>query len=266
MPDQTLQGTQIDPSGLRDADPNLSKLRFYSIGIVAANKPLNGMDIEVYPTEELPMLDGYLDDAQETVKAEGTDASGKNYNAKVKMGNSIKAQWLPFCDSQRLTAPNVRRGEGVMIYQFGDADKYYWTTLKNDNRLRKLETVIYAFSATQKESDPMNGDTTYFLEVSTHKKLVSFHTSQANGEAFGYDIQINADESRVILTDTAGNKFILNSPQTQLRMENADGSFFDITKKVMTGYAADKIKFSTKDMELNGSTIVTINTPDLRAP
>lgn len=244
----------MDPYGYRSAEPTVSKLRFYSIGIVAANKPLNSKNVEVLPTEELPMMDGYLDDNLDSYTAKGTDASGKNYNAKLKMANTISAQWLPFCDSQRLTAPDVRRGESVVIYQFGDADKFYWTTLKNDNKLRKLETVIWAFSATTKETDDLTAQTSYFFEVSTHKKLVTFHTSQANGEPFGYDVQINAADGILTVMDTAGNKFILNSPATQLRLENASGSFLDITKLIATLSTGEQINLNTKAFTVNSQT------------
>lgn len=254
MPDFTSQSAPLDPQGFRDAAPTVSKLRFYSIGIVAANKPLNSKEVEVLPTEELPMMDGYLDDNLDSYNAQGTDASGKSYSTKLKMGNSIKAQWLPFCDSQRLTAPDVRRGESVMIYQFGDADKYYWTTLKNDNKLRKLETVIWAFSGTTKEGDGITPETSYFFEVSTHKKLVTFHTSQANGEPYGYDIQINTAEGRILITDTAGNKFTMNSPATQLRMENAVGSFLDITKQIATLSTGEEINLTTKAFKVSSDT------------
>lgn len=254
MPQDNTSSGAPEAGGFRTSETTVSKLRFYSIGVVASNKPLKSKEIEVWPSEELPMTNGFLDDQTEKLTAEGTDASGKSYNAKVQMGSTIKAEWLPFCDSQRLTAPDVRRGESVVIYQFGDADKYYWTTLKNDNKLRKLETVIWAFSATKNEDDAMTDETSYFLEVSTHKKMVTFHTSQANGEKFGYDIQINADKSLLIVTDTAGNKFVLNSAETKLRLENASGSYLDITKQVAKLFTGQEINLETQRYTLKCQT------------
>jgi hypothetical protein len=287
VPETKPQGEQLDPMGARNAEPTVSKLRFYSLGIVAANKPTNTKIIEVYPSEELPMVNGFLDDNKDTYTAQGVDASGQDYSTKVQMGNTIKAQWVPFCDSQRMTAPDVRRGERVVIYQFGDADKYYWTTWENDNKLRKLETVIWAFSGTKNESDDLTADTSYFFEVSTHKKLVTFHTSQADGERFGYNVQIDTKNSKLIVTDTAGNKIIINSPEQQLYLQNSAGSYLDINKQIATLFTGEQIHQITKHFVLdtdtavinsktttvnsetttvNGNSQITLNTPSLRTP
>ncbi len=267
------QDPRLDPVGMRQAAPNVSKLRFYSIGIVAANKPLQSKVIEAMPTEEIPMMDGYLDSQQDTQTATGERDDGTSYNSTLQMANAIKAEWLPFGDANRLTAPDVRRGEAVILYQFGDADKYYWTTLKNDNRLRKLETVIYAFSGTKDEAADLDASNSYFLEISTHTKTVTFHTSQADGEPYGYDVQINTKEGRVIIVDTAGNKILLDSPATQLRMENAVGAFLDITKQIATITTGEKVEINSPDVvvnstttTVNGSSRITLATPDLRSP
>ena len=142
--EQTPMSNNHDKTSYRPGEPRVSKLRFYSIGVVASNKALSSNVIEVTPIEELPMLDGEIDSNTTNETAKGVDASGKNYQSSVTMGNSIQAEWLRLGSANRMTSPDVRRGESVIIYQFGDADKYYWNTLKNDSQLRKLETVVYA--------------------------------------------------------------------------------------------------------------------------
>lgn len=255
MSDFQPQSAALDASGFRDAAPQLSRLRFYSLGYVAANKLLDSKLIEAVPIEELPMIDGEIDAYGQPLAVQGKDAQGKPINAKALMANSIQAEWLPFCDSQRLTAPDVRRGESVMLYQFGDADKYYWTTLKNDNRLRKLETVIWGFSATTKESDGMTSQTSYFLEISTHKKLVTFHTSQANGEPFGYDVQINAAEGKIVIADTAGNELLIDSAAQHARIKNSAGSYAEVIANVANFYAADQINAKTSSYTVQADNI-----------
>lgn len=246
-------------SFFRPGEPTVSKLRFYSIGIVAENKALTSNIIEVSPVEELPMIDGYLDSNSDVNEADGVDASGRNYKTKVKSSNTIQAEWLPLCEANRRTSPDVRRGAPVMIYQFGDADKYYWTTLKDDANLRKLETVIWGFSATKNESDKATSETMYFFEVSTHKKTITLHTSQANGEKWGYDVQINAQEGYLAFTDTNGNYFKLDSLAESLHLENASGSKIDITKKIATITTPDQINMNTKTGTLNFSDQLNIN-------
>lgn len=239
----------------RPGEPTVSKLRFYSIGVVAANKKLSSVTIEVVPIEELPMLDGFLTDNQKLSKAAGVDSSGRHYASKVKTSVSIQAEWLRLGDANRLTAPDVRRGESVVIYQFGDADKYYWNTLKNDSRLRKLETVVWGISASTSESEGLNANNAYYIEFSSHTKMITLHTSQSNGEACGYDIQINAADGYVLIKDTLSNYFKLDSRGQSLRLENAVGSFLDVSKGIVNMKGVETVNLDSPAINLNGGDI-----------
>jgi phage baseplate assembly protein gpV len=233
-------------------------MRFYSMGVVAENKALDAKDIEVTPIEELTMLDGELTSKVTDYSASAKDALGQAYTSTVKTNVSIKATWLPFGSANRVTAPDVRRGEVVMIFQFGDAPKYHWVTLMQDMDLRKLETAVWAFSATRNEADKTDADHAYYLEVSTHKKLVHFHTSKADGEPYAYDIQINAKDGSVVITDDAGNYIALDSANRRLEMKNVDGTHLDIDKKRMIITAVDDVEINTKKYVVNADT-ATLN-------
>lgn len=206
-----------------------SKMMPYSIGIVAANKELDSKEIEVVATEMFPMYGGEITDNVSNIETKGESADGTNYESKLKATVSIKATWLPMHGSNRITAPDVRRGEIVQLYQFGDVDKYYWATLKDDLHLRKLETVIWAFSNTSKEDQKPTYDSTYFVEVSTHKSLIHLHMSDSNGEVTTYDMQFNGKEGYVVLQDGIGNYIKLSSLDKQFHVETAEGSFVDLT-------------------------------------
>ncbi|MDD2879761.1 MAG: hypothetical protein PHQ58_04945 [Rhodoferax sp.] len=252
----------------RGEEVSLSKMRFYSIGLVAENKKLSSHEVEVTPIEELPFLDGELTSKGTDYKGSAQDAMGRHYQSSVKAHVSIKAKWLRFGDSNRLTPPDVRRGEAVMIFQFGDADKYYWITLKQDSNLRKLETVVWAISATRNEADATDADHSYYFEVSSHNKLVHFHTSKADGEPFAYDIQINTKTGYVLITDDAGNFISLDSSERRLEMKNSDGSHFDMDKTHLTITTTDSITVNTNKLAINttsttldGSSSVRITSP-----
>jgi len=216
------------------AEHSISKVKFFSVGIVAENKALNTDVVEVSPVEELPLLDGEITDNATTTEVKGVDKDNTTYNTKVNTTNTVSAKWLRLNYSNRISAPDVRRGAAVMLYQFGDEKKYYWTTLMDDSKLRKLETVIYAFSGTQSESADVSGDNNYYLEISTHKKLVTFHTSKANGEPFAYDIQLNTGEGKLLIQDDNGNFAFIDSKAKQIRLENTDGCFFEFLAKDCT--------------------------------
>lgn len=208
----------------------MTKLRVFGVGIVAANKKLDSHKIEVTPIEENPVIDGEITDNTVVEKVSSKDYIGSSISAEVNISNTLEATWMPIGSPNRFTAPDVRRGEYVIIYQYGDADKYYWVTFKDDLSLRKLETVIYAFSGTTKEADKVTPETHYFLEVSTHKKHVHFHTSKANNEPFAYDIQINTEKGFILIQDDIGNFFSIDSKERQIELKNTDSTHLDMNK------------------------------------
>lgn len=230
----------------------VSKLQFYSLGIVAANKLLNSDIIEVNPIEEFPMMDGEITDNVEQYKTESKTSEGETFNTDIQTTVSVKAKWLPINNSNRRSSPDVRRGETVVIYRFADTDEYWWNTLKNDHTLRRLETVIYCFSNSRKENIADDANSTYWIEISTHKKLIHVHTSKNDNEPFCYDIQINAKDGNLVITDDAGNYILLDSKENTIHLENGLGSFVDINRTVIT--------INANDININGQSSVTVNT------
>ncbi len=240
-----------------DFNPNevqISKIKFYSLGIVGENKKISSKEVEVTPIEEMPMLDGELAPVAVDYKSKAVDKLGSSYETTVETTTTIKAQWLPMGAANRITAPDVRRGEMVILYKFGDTDKYFWNTLNEDIKLRKLETVIYAFSATTNEASEINDKNYYFIEISTHKRLITLHTSKDNGEPFGYDIQLDTGNGKLVITDDAGNYILLDSSLTQIMLRNVDESTFD-----MKGPNLSISIPKTIDIKCNDFNLSTIN-------
>lgn len=225
----------------------LSKFRFYSVGRVAANMPLDSDLIEVTPTEDFPFMEGELTDHSEKQTVKGQREDGSAFSVSVQQSNTIQAKWLRNHDN-RLTPPNVRRGETVILYQFGDADKYYWTTQLIDSKLRRLETVIYGWSASAVEDDPVDSDHMYYFELSTHKKLVTFHTSKVNGEFTAYDIQINTQDGTILIQDDMGNYISLDSRAVRMELKNADGVHYDMDRKNLTVTVPETTTMISKNM------------------
>lgn len=228
--------------------PSISKLQFYSLGLVSINKPLGSDIIEVTPVEDFPMLDGEITDNVEKYKSKTKDSYDVITIHEIDTTVTIKAKWLPISNSNRHTSPDVRRGEIVVIYKFADTDKYWWNTLFNDTKLRRLETVIYTFSDNVSEDVEDTPTSTYFLEVSTHRKLMHLHTSNSDGEPFIYDVQINAKDGIVTITDDDNNFIVLNSRDRRLTMHNGDDSIFDINKTNILLKCKDSITLESKNI------------------
>lgn len=206
---------------------SVSLLTLFSYGIAAANKPLGSMDIEVTPMESLTMTDGELTDNLSTQNTKGKNADGSSFEATTRSSATVTARWLPH-GSNRKTPPDIRRGEKVEIWKYADADKYYWSPLEYDPKLRKRETIILVVSNTDKEDVSGLTDYEYFLEVSTHNKLVHFHTSTSDGEAVGYDIVLNTKASTFQISDTLDNLIFIDSTGKRILLKNGDETSYDL--------------------------------------
>lgn len=242
--------------------PGMSQFQFYSIGIVAANKPLKSRHIEVTPMEDSPMLDGEITDNQDKYESKGSNSEGQAFEVSLKTTASIRALWVPFGDTNRKTAPDVRRGERVAIYRFGDVDEYFWTTMTHHEKIRRLETVVYAFSNNSKENIENDSSSTYYFEISTHTKLITFHTAKNDGEFCSYNFQVNTKLGNFTFEDDIGNFIFLDSKEKQIKMRNIDDSFVDINRKIITLQSLDKIIMNTQHVEINAQSTLKITTSD----
>jgi hypothetical protein len=224
------------------------------VAIVAENKDLNSRIVECYPMEEFPLVDGEITPNVMNYESEGTTFEGESHNDKTETTITVKATWLPIACPNRFTSPDVRRGERVVLYRFADNDEFWWCTLREDHQLRKLETVIWGFSGTRKEEDTPNESNTYFFEVSTHKKIIRLHTTKADKEPFGYDIEINTGKGYIQIMDDDGNMIKFDSSERQIVMLNKDESYFDMNKEDLTIKTKSTIHIETKDLTIVNET------------
>jgi hypothetical protein len=230
------------------AFPEKSALSIYSVGIVAANKKLDSDLIEVVPTEHVSFVDGELTDNKEEIKVASENFDGSSWEETLVSTPSITAKWFPLGNVTRKTAPDVRRGEKVVLFKFGDADEYHWVEWDQGKKLRRLETISYALSNNSKEDIEDSPTTTYWLEWSTHRKLVHLHTSKNDGEPFAWDIQLDTKEGNLTIKDDDGRIIFIQSKEDKIHVENKAKSFIDIDKKNITIECKETLTINAKDI------------------
>ena len=242
-----------------------SKLKPYSLALVANNKAMTTGLIQATPIETLTMLDGELGSLPVDQETAGQDAGGQAYQAKVKVDTAVEAEWLPFA-SNRSTSPDVRRGERVMLWQYADTDTYYWQELGLDDHLRKLETVIFSISGTADEgADGTMPENSYSVEMSTHTGQITIRTSKANKEFCIYAVQIDAKNGKIMIADDIGNEIVFDSKNTKISMTNVDKSTLQLDKKkiliqcqdALEMFAKQSIRLETKALTIKANTIVS---------
>ena len=183
-----------------------SKFKFYSIGTVAVDKKVDSYIAEIIPNETNHIFNGSIDKTEVTQNLVSKDRNDTAIPMESKTSQTIEAEWLGIGQGgNRATAPDVYKGERVLIFQFADEDKYFWDKVYNERILRRLERVLYLYSGhmlpPSVENDTKNS---YWQLISTLDKVVHFHTSVSNGEKFEWDYKLDTEKAQFTLTDNSG--------------------------------------------------------------
>lgn len=239
------------------ANIDTTKLFMRSIARAAMNIDDDNPELEVVPIEEIGYVDGEMTKQREMIKTAGIDIHGNMFQTQIETSNNILATWLP--TTNVVYCPNIRRGERVFLWQYGETDKYYWTAVGLDDNVRRLETIAHRISNTQDELDKsITPDNSYWFEWSTHWKHVTLKTSKNDGEKFKYTVQIDTKGNRVTICDDVGNYIELDSEATKITLKNADESHLILDKTNIFLEARDNITMTAKNIITNASKDTTM--------
>jgi phage baseplate assembly protein gpV len=252
-----------------------SAFHLYSFGVAADNKQLNSNELEVIPLEIFPLTEGAVNSESQDIKYEGVDQEGKVENLSITVKPSITCKWLQW-GSNRATPPDVRRGERILIYRYADSDnQYYWKETGLDDHLRRLETVVYLFSADPDglSNTPRSPENSYSISISTHSKQISINTVKLNGEPFAYQIQLNTDVGALVIEDDIGNFIQLDSAEHCITLHNADDTDLKLDKEnfilfAKNNYTADikqNYSITCTNYSLNASESIKLTTASYQA-
>jgi hypothetical protein len=206
--------------------------------------------LEVTLIEALPFYHGDINSDTTTFNSKYESKSGSVKDEEVETSLSVKAKWLPRGQGNRITPPNIRRGERLLIHRLGNTDQYFWEEIESDNHLRKLETVIWIFSATKNEKDSIDIDSCYTLEVSTHSKRIRLTTSSANEEPYKYVIDLDTAFGSLTIKDDIDNVIKLESKPKRILLKNGDNSLLHILDKRLHLHADEEVLITTNKYTL----------------
>lgn len=194
------------------SDLKQSAFRMVSKGIVLQDKADGSDTILVDPIEMFPMDNGPVKAHDRKIESSYVDTQGVQKTAKAEAGSGVQAKWIA-AESNRETAPDVRVGETVNLYQYADDPKYYWNTAAREPELRGKERVRFSFSNKEERNKEYDSDTSYWFEFDTKNKRVQIHTSSNDGEATTFDILIDTKAGVLTIKDGEGQGLTFDSPQ-----------------------------------------------------
>lgn len=233
-----------------------SNLKLFSIAIVVDDKAPNSKFISAYPVEHLPHHEGELTSEHELLERKGVDSDGNSYNISLQRGNSVKAEW--YNANNRITAPNVKKGEQVELWTLGATNKYYWKSMGRNDNLRRGEQITWAFNASDsKSTKDIIPDATnqYSVSIDTVDQHMTVVTSCDNGEKAAYTLQVNGKTGHVSIADNLGNVFQLDSAASRITMHNRDNTSIIIDKKTITVTATDKLSIKAPTIIVDSKNI-----------
>ena len=219
-----------------------SKLTMYSLAYVAEDYIEDSPYIKAIPIEILSDLTGTAaKDTKEKIKSK--DINNENIHVVVNKTHVITAKWINLNEPNRLTAPNVCKGETIMLWKY-TGDRYFWTTFYNELDLRKNEKVTYVYSNKADIKDASKLKQVYYWAIDTINKFVRLHTDDNDGEVTTYDMELNTKDGEFILVDGLGNQIKLTS----------NLGLLTITTNV-------SVVINTTNAFINATGSATVNTP-----
>ena len=162
-----------------------TKFNIYGLGYVSENKKDDSNMISFIPTEHMTDMEGPYESNEETIGST---------QKKVTM----RAIWLNLETSSRITAPDVKKGEKVLIFKYADLDDgYLWTTYgKTDFKLRKHEHIEHEWSDNPNPGEAKKNKRYKFI-LSTREKILEFQSSKEDGEKAIFNLRIDFDKGLI---------------------------------------------------------------------
>jgi len=191
-----------------------SEYKLYSVGIAAVDldkEDYTAKELEVFPIELMSLLEGDIsgkDMKPYTIQVtDEEDIPETAITIKKKM--TFKATWLPGNSSNRITAPNIKKGETVMLYKYADTDKYYWTTFDYERDIRGKERVTTLYGNTDKEVLTMTNS--HYVTIDAFKNFMELYFNGGESNGVEYRARIDGTKNIASFKDSKGNYISLES-------------------------------------------------------
>ena len=228
---------------------------FYGLCYVVADKPEDSYDIDVMLVSLIPDTKGALT-GNNSSNLNMVDSKGQHTAIAANSSNNITATWLPDGEQNRISAPDVCKGDIVEVYSINGTDEYYWKVYAHNVALRKREKVLYWFS--NKAGTGGSETDAYFLLVDTRNKNIHLHTANNDGEACSYDVMLDTRAGVLMIKDSLNNSLELDSVggvlDTKINNKIVSTTLeHEINCKTMVINASESFTLNTKKHNINSS-------------
>lgn len=224
----------------------MNLINWLGVGKVTSTKNTNTKEIMVHLPSQAPTADGRGLTQVETKTETSLNAAGEEETSTTMVSNVVPAEWSSLGEPNRKTAPDVREGSSVAVYQVSGQNKYYWTTYGFSAETHRLETIVWGYSSNPSidENTPFSVDDYYTVTVDTRSAVMSVRTSQANNEKSALEVRIDGGKGRVDFTGSSKSILCFDDHERSLTYRNKDNSVFSINKKKFLAVCEDSCTFN----------------------
>lgn len=243
----------------------MNLINWLGVGTVAATKQTNTKEIMVHVPKDSPMADGRTVATTETKEETAVNANGEPIKVAALISNVKPAKWNSFGEPNRLTAPDVKEGTQVSLYQVSGQSTIYWTTNGFSAETHRLETIVWGFQAnpTLDENTEFNVDNFYTMTVDTRSGFFALRTSQSNGEKSGFEIKVDGGAGRVEIVGTNKTGMILDDLNSKFIYTNKEETLIAVDKKKVVIDAPDSILFHGENSVSVKTKVFTLQCEDI---
>ena len=243
----------------------MNLINWLGVGTVASTKQTNTKEIMVHMPKDSPTADGRTLAQVETKQEEAVNGNGEPIKVTTMIGNTKPAKWNSMGEPNRLTAPDVREGSQVSLYQVGGQSSIYWTTHGFSAETHRLETIVWGFQANPNtdENTEFNVENFYTITLDTRSGFFALRTSQSNGEKSGLEAKIDGMNGRFEMVGSNKSAMIMDDHNSKFTYTNKEGTVIGVDKKklalmtndsILLG-AENKISLITKELNIEAKTI-----------
>ena len=239
-----------------------SKIEYVGFGVVVEDKPEMVDLIKVYLKDVIQVLDSDINNPLD-VKGKLTVDNTKEVEFNGKIDNTIEAKWIPlYSGNNRITAPDVRIGQTVLIYKTINSIKYYWTTMLKEIDLSTRENIIHMFSSKNEQTPGVvNNEDNVICIVNTVDKFINLTTPKNDNEPSKLILDINYKDGVIIIRDDKKNSITFDSAKDELVLEldknikTTTGENFNIKngKNISVDNGADLTVTNKGNLTINNS-------------
>lgn len=231
-------------------------------GYAAKDNDEQSRELDVYSEEILPFfqgINGKLDGmcTKSQIKTTGNNGA---FEAEINTTNVIHCIYRDD-SSSGATPPLVRKGEQVLIYNYGDNSTWYWKSEGRNDNNRRTDIWRRAISGTLENAPELNDNNSYFIEMDTRKThRIRISTSKQDGEEFRYLIMLDAGKSQVYIGDDTDNQLFIDSKEHKVGIRNKDESLLMLDKENIIMACNGDVTLTSKSgnivTESAGSTVI----------